>query len=592
MKQVSYLTTIVIFSVIGFVNSINGQYEVQSNFLKDPNIIIPFIMDSADFWKKSVDWQDGGFYTEVKQDGTPELTSRKSFVQCSRHAYGFSRAFMVSGDEEYLNYAGHAIQYVYDYGWDSQNGGWFFSSDKTGNPAPPYGGGWDPNEGKWSFQQHYDVLGISAMAEITRDKKHLEWFDKAVIFNDSLLWDSREGYEGYYDTADKNWSNKRNKSFTSTVDAITTWVLSRALLTNDQDDINRLIILADNIMDYLYESMFLNQVKIGFAESYNSNWTLNAESHAASTGHVIKTAWCLARAYMYTQNDDYLVAAQFMIDDMMDNGGYDYANGGLYGDLNWSTGSVNKSKNHWMLEQGLTGGLINYFLAEDIDDRDQNLELADGCIGFYMDHFIDQTNGECYTQTNSLGTVTNNDKSDPFKGGYHNIEMAYLTYLYGNLFVQNKSVDLFYKFDATTESRSIKMSPLAIVDDMLIISEVSLDGVNYTDFDSKNRVLTIPAGVSGKYKITYHLDGQVATDEPHFSDEIFVSPNPAHNDISINNSGKDVSLAIYSTAGQLMYSKDDIQNQQNIDISTFPNGMYIVELTSEGKTKFQKLIKH
>lgn len=593
MKKTSTLLSL-LFSLGAFLISTaaNAQYEIQSIYLQNPDNIVPHLLRSADFWKASVDWEDGGFYQEVNRDGTPERTDRKSFTQCSRHAYGFSRAFMVSGEEEYLDYAEHALQFVYDYGWDYDNGGWYFSSDKMGNPAPPYGGGWNPNTTKWSFSQHYSILGIGALAEATRAPLHLDWLEESAYFNDSLLWDSRPAYQGFYNTAGEDWSNPNGKGFTATVDAITTWVLAKALVTGAPEDEERLLAVADNIIDYLYESMFLPQVQFGFAEGYNSNWGLNAGSQGGSTGHVIKTAWCLARAYMIEPKHEYLVAAQYMIDDMMYNGGYDYNNGGLYANYNWGTGIVEQTKNHWMLEQGITGGLINYFLATDPVDRELNLGMADQCLGFYMEHFIDEEYGECYMATNALGGVTNADKSDAFKGGYHNIELSYLTYVYGKLFVHDEPLPLYYRFEESAEERQFKMTPLAIVGDILAISEVELNGEAYANYDGDSRVLTIPAGVGGIFKVTYFLDGElVSAEELESRPSVQVFPNPAREYFFLADIPDGATVSVFNMEGRMVKAYQGVLSGQPLSIADLPKGMYVVNVRAGGEVQQQKLIR-
>ena len=576
--------------VLGSANAISAQ-NLESIHLQEPDSLIPHLLRSADFWKHSVDWEDGGFYTEVEQDGTPERTDRKSFTQCSRHAYGFSRAFMVSGDETYLDYADHAIQFVYDYAWDQENGGWFFSSDKLGNPSPPYGGGWNPNNSKWSFQQHYSILGIGAMAEATREPLHLNWLEQSAHFNDSLLWDNRPAYLGYYHDADADWGNPKGKGFTATVDAVTTWVLTKALLSDAPEDEDRLLAVADNIMDHLYESMFLPQVNFGFAESYNANWVLNSNSQGGSTGHVIKTAWCLARAYMVDPNPAYLEAAQYMIDDMMYNGGYDYNNGGLFTGYNWATGSVTQEKDYWMLEQGVTSGLINYYLATDSIDRELNLGMADGCMKFFMEHLVDPVHGEIFSQTNAAGSVINNDKSDPFKGGYHNIELAYLAYIYSKLFVHDEEVTLYYRFDAQPEARSFKMTPVAIPDEALSISNVLLDGEAYADYGSDSRVLNIPAGTGGVFEVTYNLGEFVNADEVAATPKITAFPNPFESHFSLEGLPRGADLNLFNLNGQLLKQYTNVQNGQQIQLNTLPSGVYIAVFSADGETYRQRLIK-
>ncbi|RMG69660.1 MAG: T9SS C-terminal target domain-containing protein, partial [Bacteroidetes bacterium] len=555
---------------------LRGQFQVQTEALQEPDSILPHLLKSANFWKASIDSVDGGFYTEVNQDGSPERTDRKSFTQCSRHAYGFSRAFMVSGDTTYLDYAEHALDFLYQYGWDQSHLGWYFSSDKYGVPAPPYGAGWNPNTTKWSFQQHYSVLGIGAMAEATRDPRHLDWLDLATQVNDSLLWDDRPGFQGFYHTANEDWSNLRDKGFTATVDGITTWVLWRALLTDAPADKDRLIALADNIVDHLYASMLLPQVQFGFAEGYNSNWNLNNGNTGGSVGHVIKTAWCLARAYMFDPKPIYREAAQYMINEMMFDGGYDYTNGGIYMNYNWSTGAVTQNKDYWMLEQGLTSGLINYFLATDSLDKELNLGMADGCLGFLLEHFVDPVYGEIYSQTNAAGNVINNDKSDPFKGGYHNIEMSYLTYVYGHLFYHEDSVTLYYRFRPQAEARQFKMTPIAIRDDLLGIASVTLDGQPYANYDALGRTLDIPANTGGIFAVTYYLTSPFVSNEALATSEpVYVYPNPAQETIGFHGLRQAAEVYLFDLQGRQVQPMQRVEAGQSLSVHGLPAGMYV-----------------
>ena len=569
-----------------------AQYQVQTIALQSPDSILPHLLRSADFWKASIDSVDGGFYTEVNQDGSPERTDRKSFTQCSRHAYGFSRAFMVSGDTTYLAYAEHALDFLYTHGWDETHLGWYFSSDKSGTPAPPYGAGWNPNTTKWSFQQHYSVLGIGAMAEATRAAKHLDWLDRATQVNDSLLWDARPAYLGYYGTANEDWGNRRDKGFTPTVDGITTWVLTRALLTDAPEDRQRLLNLADNIVDHLYASMFLPQVQFGFAEGYNSNWVMNAGNNGGSVGHVIKTAWCLARAYMYDPKPIYREAAQYMIDEMMFDGGYDYTHGGLYMNYNWSTGAITQNKDYWMLEQGVTSGLINYFLATDSLDRELNLGMADGCLGFFLENLVDPVYGEIFSQTNAAGNVINADKSDPFKGGYHNIELAYLTYVYGHLLLHEDSVTLYYHFKPTAEAQQFKMTPIAIRDDLLGIAAVTLDGQPYGNYDGLSRTLDLPAGVGGIFAVTYYLTSPfVAQDAPVVAEPWHLYPNPAQDRVFIHGLAAPVEVALYDLGGRQVQAARRLEPGAALDLGALPAGMYLAQVRRGAQQVYLKFLK-
>lgn len=45
-------------------------YTVTSEYLKDPEKVIPLAMQTASFWLKAMDTEYGGFYTYVSENGT------------------------------------------------------------------------------------------------------------------------------------------------------------------------------------------------------------------------------------------------------------------------------------------------------------------------------------------------------------------------------------------------------------------------------------------------------------------------------------------------------------------------------------------
>ena len=113
-----------------------------------------------------------------------------------------------TGDEQYLEYARHALKFLYDHGW---NNGWYFITDIAGN----YVSHWGHNDW-WSFQQHYALVGISAMVEATGGKINWNdgaatdhsWLIKGIASNYTKLWDANPATKGYFNYASTNWSNR------------------------------------------------------------------------------------------------------------------------------------------------------------------------------------------------------------------------------------------------------------------------------------------------------------------------------------------------------------------------------------------------
>ncbi|MCF8363476.1 MAG: AGE family epimerase/isomerase [Prolixibacteraceae bacterium] len=365
-KRIKFVCIFLI--VLACYKGVNAQDKIKgsddiSAYLSHPEKVIDFVEHEIDFWKQRIDSVNGGYDTD-------DYSNSKSFCAQSRLGYAFSKAYALTGNKEYLDYANFALDFLYQYGWDETNEGWYFASDSNG-VVPITTGYWAQmyNDVKWSFQQHYALVGIASMLEVTQSAKHKEWFQKGLNSNYTNLWHDDEKNYGYYAQANQDWSNKGGKGFTPTVDAMTTHAFAAYHLNETPENEQRVIHLANNCVDHLGASMDKDYVKVGFAEGYNTNWEIYHESKGGSTGHVIKTGWCLARAYLITGNEIYRETARKMIMNIWETGGYDMENGGPFMGYNWGTGKYNHGKDYWMLEQALTGGLINYFISESEPDK-------------------------------------------------------------------------------------------------------------------------------------------------------------------------------------------------------------------------------
>jgi hypothetical protein len=76
-------------------------------------------------------------------------------------------------------------------------------------------------------------------------------------------------------------------------------------------------------------------------------------------------------------------------------------------------------------------------------------------------------------------------------------------------------------------------------------------------------------------------------------ENIFVYPNPATDIITLNfnkRNNADLTLNIYNITGELVSSETLLQNQQQINIGEISNGIYLVEIKSNGWSEKQKLI--
>ncbi len=494
MKNLVFIS-IFLFS-LSISNLLVAQYIPTSPYLQNPSLAIGYTDSCAQFWLQTYDYAFGGFFTRVDKSGNIIGTNKHMLTQ-TRNIYAMVRAYMLTGDSTYIGLAKEALNWMYEHAWDNVSNGWFQELDISGNPI-------NPVADKTAFFQHYALLGITAYYEATRDTTAWNWLMKGYNHLENIYWDTRLSFLGYYDKASFNNQNSWDKSFNATVDAITTHLLYLYLMKEEPVYQSRLEELAIEIINHMVASM--PQQTIGFVERYDSDWNWDNSETMTIMGHVLKAGWCLARIHHLFPDPSYLINAETLISHVWNNG-YDHEFWGPYKDFNRVTGELllwglpDTTKAWWQLEQAITAGLQMY----DITKESWYLQMADESIKFYMQYFVDNVNGEVYAdRTRYGGFAWNEEKGGDWKAGYHSTELGYYTYLYGNLFYTNQPVTLHYQFYPLPVEREIILTPLAIKDSNLIIAQVLRDGQLYTNYDPVNRILTLPAGTGGNFKVKYN----------------------------------------------------------------------------------------
>ncbi|MBN1926287.1 MAG: AGE family epimerase/isomerase [Prolixibacteraceae bacterium] len=544
--------------------SSSGPYAVKSNYLKNPDLAKSLVPEWADFWKAAYDTEHGGFFSFVDREGNP-TDGTKTLISQTQNAYAFARAFMVTGDTSYLNHANRALQFIYDHYRDETYGGWYVIVDANGDLSDAY-----DNTYKYSFFQHYANIGMVAMADATggvrfknqdisgnefNERMHWEMLTNSVGVINENLWDDREDFYGYFYEADIDWGNPHGKGFTPTVDGITLQGLYMYLLTKDPFFQNRLEQLANNIEEYMISDM--ERSVIGFHENYGSDW--NTPSGSYYIGHMFKTAWCLARAYLVNPQERYREASKALMFNLLDNGAYDYVYGAPYSSFDCDNGYVDTGyKLFWEAEQAYTSAMLNYYISDNGEDKDRFIEVADGTLGFFMDHFVDPVYGEVYEMTDREGNP-NMVKGHHDKAGYHSTELAYYIYLYGNLFYKKEPVELYYFIAADDDAQSVSLYPLAMEDNYLKIDAVELNGNEFINFDKDSRTLNIEPNEGGLFKVTFSNTKPAAGIDALKNDnslEVCVYPNPVTSSGIIEytiESYTDVSITIFDINGKVLH---------------------------------------
>lgn len=105
------------------------------------------------FWiKQTLDHENGGFYGAVTNDLRVINSVERSAVLCARLLWTFSTAYRIYADEQYLQVARHAYDYLVRHFWDPEYGGVYWSLDAHGRPV---------NDRKHTYAQSFAIYGLT-----------------------------------------------------------------------------------------------------------------------------------------------------------------------------------------------------------------------------------------------------------------------------------------------------------------------------------------------------------------------------------------------------------------------------------------------
>ncbi|MBK9099624.1 MAG: T9SS type A sorting domain-containing protein [bacterium] len=226
-----------------------------------------------------------------------------------------------------------------------------------------------------------------------------------------------------------------------------------------------------------------------------------------------------------------------------------------------------------------------------------------------MQYFVDHQNGEVYAdRTRYGGFAWNEAKGNSGKSGYHSIETGYYTYLYGKLLFTEESAKLHYNFYPLPTDREINLTPIAIRDEGLVISQVLLDGQSYSNYNNITRVLNLPAGTGGHFEVTFEpIIVNLAQEDfaPHGFELMQNYPNPFNPTTSLQftiGSQQFVTLKVYDLLGREIATlvneekpagKYEIEFDSHSGLSgirELPSGIYFYRLQAGNYIETKKMI--
>jgi mannose/cellobiose epimerase-like protein (N-acyl-D-glucosamine 2-epimerase family) len=431
----------------------------------------------------------------------------------SRMIYGLSTAYMLTGEDQFLEGAEKGTQYLRDHMrfYDQDEDivyfyhGLKFQGDRELKLLTSEFG--DDFHSIPMYEQIYALCGPCMTYRITGDPKILSDMEKTVdLFNKYYRDEAGGGYFSHVDPisldprAETLGANRAKKNWNSVGDHAPAYLVNLYLATGEQKYAEFLEDTFDTITKRFPDYENSPFVQERFFEDWSQDKSWGWQHDRAVVGHNLKIAWNLMRMMSLKSKEEYEAFAR-KIAELMPAAGSDPQRGGWYDVVERVSKPNGKAfrfvwhdrKAWWQQEQAILCYLILYGVLKD----DAYLKQAREAAGFYNAFFLDHDDGGVYFNVlgNGLPYLTGNErlKGSHSMSCYHSMELCFLGAVYTNLLITRQPMVFHFKpYPNGFKDNILRVSPDLLPPGSIHISECRIDGENYTDFDANALSVNLP----------------------------------------------------------------------------------------------------
>lgn len=472
----------------------------------------------GEFWLKA---QFGGqpvdyasYRTTVTLDGTkPQDNYRQETDTISRLVYGFASAYMLTGDERFLEGAEKGTEYLREHmrfvDIDEGITYWYHGIDVNGNRetkifASEFG---DDFHAIPAYEQIYALAGPTQTYRVTGDPRILEDARRTLDLFDRFYLDTEKG--GYFSHLDPITldprspalgANRAKKNWNSVGDHAPAYLINLYLATGDERCGKMLEYTFDTIAEHFpdYDNSPFVQEK--FYEDWSHDTTHMWQQNRAVVGHNLKIAWNLMRMFGELPKKEYEEFARKIAKimptvgcDLQRGGWYDVMERKLHDGERCHRMAFHDRKAWWQQEQGILAYLILHGVLGD----EEYLRIARESSAFYNAFFLDYYDGGVYFNVLANGIAylmgTERFKGSHSISGYHSFELAYLAQVYTNLLITRKPLLLHFKpLPGGFPDNILRVSPDILPNGSIRIGQVWVNDQPYANFDAEKLTVSLP----------------------------------------------------------------------------------------------------
>lgn len=469
---------------------------------------------NAQFGDGEIDYRN--YRTNLSLSGVrSQVNFRQETDTISRLVYGFATAFLLTGEDQFLEAAEKGTEYLRDHmrflDLDEGIVYWYHGIDVQGKReqkifASEFGDDYDAIP---AYEQIYALAGPMQTYRITGDPRIMEDTELTIkLFNDFFLDQSE--YGGYFSHLDpvtldplseSLGHNKGTKNWNSVGDHAPAYLINLWLATGKEEYAQMLENTFDTITERFpdYENSPFVQERFFADWSHDTTW--GWQQNRAVVGHNLKIAWNLMRMHSLKTKSEYLHLAE-KIADLMPEVGSDQQRGGWYDVVERLLGegeSVHRFVWHdrkawWQQEQSI----LAYYILAGVLNNEEYHRLAKEAAAFYNAWFLDTEDGGVYFNVLANGLPYLAGGNERGKGshsmsGYHSTELCYLAAVYTNLLINKQPMDFYFKpLPEGFEDRILRVAPDILPPGSIKIGECTIENEAYTDFDANALTVKLP----------------------------------------------------------------------------------------------------
>jgi mannose/cellobiose epimerase-like protein (N-acyl-D-glucosamine 2-epimerase family) len=488
-------------------------FEKQNWWIDQVHSLANFYL-KAQFGDDGIDYRN--YRTTLSLSGARSTVNfRQETDTISRLVYGFATAYMMTGEEKFLEAAEKGTEYLREHmrfvDLDEGIVYWYHGIDVQGERehkvfASEFGDDYDAIP---AYEQIYALAGPIQTYRITGDPRIMEDTELTIrLFNEFFL--DKSEYGGYFSHLDpvtldpKSESlgrNKGTKNWNSVGDHAPAYLINLWLATGKQEYADMLEYTFDTIAKRFPDYEHSPFVQERFFEDWSHDTTWGWQQNRAVVGHNLKIAWNLMRMNSLKSKDEYVQLAT-KIADIMPGVGSDQQRGGWYDVVErilqpgQSTHRYvwHDRKAWWQQEQSI---LAYFILAGVLNNQDYH-RFAREAAAFYNAWFLDTEDGGVYFNVLANGLPYLAGGNERGKGshsmsGYHSTELCYLAAIYSNLLINKHPMDFYFKpIPGGFPDNILRVSPDILPPGSIKIGKCEIDGEDYTHFEAEKLIVKLP----------------------------------------------------------------------------------------------------